>query len=207
MHFDNEITRDSFDRRLRHHRFFFSHKTARLELQDHIYCEFARLRLKHLRLGWSTLVLAMILTLILLASLETTVIGLLGSKLVMSTPSVDNPMSLATPIRSNAEYKRTMTMVTAAIPLAMAVTNPRATSAAHAVPEGVKPKDTTNLPLGENGYTDLGGLPMCRILNGMWQVSGSHGYQPLKEKAVAEMSHCAGYVTCRSHPEVCSRYR
>jgi hypothetical protein len=142
--------------------------------------------------------LAMILILILLASLETTVNGLLGSKLVMSTPSANSPMLSVTPIRSNAEFKRTMTMVTAAIPLAMAVTNPRAASAAPAVPEDVKPKDTSNLPLGENGYTDLGGLPMCRILNGMWQVSGSHGYQPLKEKAVAEMSHCAGNVTRRS---------
>ena len=39
---------------------------------------------------------------------------------------------------------------------------------------------------------------MCRILNGMWQVSGGHGFEPIKEKAVSEMSHCAGwwYVRC-----------
>lgn len=90
-------------------------------------------------------------------------------------------------------------MVTAAIPLAMAVTNPRAVSA---IPDdAIQSKASSGLPLGENGYTDLGGLPMCRILNGMWQVSGSHGYQPLKEKAVAEMSHCAGNFSRRHHLE------
>ena len=134
----------------------------------------------------------MIFTLILLASLETTVNGLLGSKLVMSTPSTNSPISSVTPVRSNAEFKRAMTVATAAIPLAMAITNPRAASASPVTPDVIEPKSTSSLPLGESGYTDLGGLPMCRILNGMWQVSGGHGYQPLKEKAVAEMSHCAG---------------
>lgn len=141
--------------------------------------------------------MAKIFTLILLASLETMVTGLIGSKLIMSTSSVNSPTSSVLPIRSNADFKRTMTMLTAAIPLAMAVTNPRAASATPAIPEDKEPKAMSNLPLGESGYTDLGGLPMCRILNGMWQVSGGHGYQPLKEKAVAEMSHCAGYLTLK----------
>ena len=38
---------------------------------------------------------------------------------------------------------------------------------------------------------DLAGMKMSRILNGMWQVSGAHGYDPNKEKAVAEMAHYA----------------
>ncbi len=32
---------------------------------------------------------------------------------------------------------------------------------------------------------------MSRILNGMWQVSGAHGFDPNKEKAVADMAHYA----------------
>ena len=41
-------------------------------------------------------------------------------------------------------------------------------------------------------YTTIGKddnqLPMCRVLTGMWQVSGLHGYEPNKEQAVAEMA-------------------
>jgi hypothetical protein len=43
-----------------------------------------------------------------------------------------------------------------------------------------------------NAFTDLGDMRMCRLLNGMWQVSGAHGYLPERDRAVAEMSHCAG---------------
>ena len=34
------------------------------------------------------------------------------------------------------------------------------------------------MPLGDSAYTDLAGVRMCRLLNGMWQVSGYHGYEP-----------------------------
>lgn len=53
------------------------------------------------------------------------------------------------------------------------------------------------LPLGRDAYTRVGNLRTCRLLNGMWQVSGAHGYEPVKEDVVAEMSHYAdeGYVT------------
>ena len=34
-------------------------------------------------------------------------------------------------------------------------------------------------------------MKVSRILNGMWQVSGAHGYDPNKEKAVAEMAYYA----------------
>jgi hypothetical protein len=45
-----------------------------------------------------------------------------------------------------------------------------------------------------DSVTSLGNLQMCRLLNGMWQVSGAHGYLPEKDRAVAEMSHCAGML-------------
>ncbi len=45
--------------------------------------------------------------------------------------------------------------------------------------------------LPEEAYTELGGMRSCRILNGMWQVSGAHGYSPVQEKVVAEMARCA----------------
>ena len=82
-------------------------------------------------------------------------------------------------------------MVAAAIPIALAVTNPRASLAVPKAPEVIIPAGLT-LPLGKDGYTELGNLNMCRILNGMWQVDGGHGFEPLKEKALSEMSHCAG---------------
>ena len=88
-------------------------------------------------------------------------------------------------------------MAAAAIPIALAVTNPRAALAVPKTPEVVIPPGDS-MPLGKDGYTDLGGLSMCRILNGMWQVSGGHGYEPLKEKALAEMSHCAGWLSFTS---------
>ena len=40
------------------------------------------------------------------------------------------------------------------------------------------------------------GLSLCRILNGMWQVSGTHGYID-SEKAIDEMIeyHDSGFTT------------
>lgn len=50
----------------------------------------------------------------------------------------------------------------------------------------------TSMALPEEAYTTIGDMSKsCRILNGMWQVSGAHGYTPVTEQAVAEMSHCA----------------
>ena len=58
---------------------------------------------------------------------------------------------------------------------------------------------TDPLSLPKNAYTTLGsdGMPMCRILNGMWQLSGGHGFEPQFNKALAEMNHCAdtGFTT------------
>jgi hypothetical protein len=35
---------------------------------------------------------------------------------------------------------------------------------------------------------------MSRLLTGMWQVSGAHGYEPEKNKAVSVMKKCAGII-------------
>ena len=54
------------------------------------------------------------------------------------------------------------------------------------------------MPLPPSAYTTLGdGMPMCRLLNGMWQLSGAHGFEPQFNKALAEMSHSAeeGFTT------------
>jgi aryl-alcohol dehydrogenase-like predicted oxidoreductase len=45
--------------------------------------------------------------------------------------------------------------------------------------------------LGEDAYVALGTTKTCRILNGMWQVSGAHGYEPKVDSAVSEMSRFA----------------
>lgn len=133
-----------------------------------------------------------LISLLLLISLKSSVTGLLSAKLSMSVSPP--PMSM-NPTPLNSEFKRTVSMMAAAIPLAIAVTNPRIASAKPEVEDVVKIMPGTNLPLGTDGYTELGGLSMCKILNGMWQVSGGHGYEPQKEKAVSEMAHCAGTIT------------
>ena len=46
-----------------------------------------------------------------------------------------------------------------------------------------------SMALPDEAYTDLGGMRSCKILNGMWQVSGAHGYNPEAAKVVAEMAH------------------
>jgi hypothetical protein len=47
-------------------------------------------------------------------------------------------------------------------------------------------------------YTIIGNsMPTCRLLNGMWQVSGAHGFEPNKEKAVSEMARYAGIRHCK----------
>ena len=46
-------------------------------------------------------------------------------------------------------------------------------------------------------YTSLGDLRMSRVLNGMWQVSGAHGFDPNRDDSVAAMTKCAsdGFTT------------
>jgi diketogulonate reductase-like aldo/keto reductase len=47
------------------------------------------------------------------------------------------------------------------------------------------------LPLGENAYSTLGTMPVCKLMNGMWQVSGAHGYAPVQDDAVNIMAKAA----------------
>lgn len=51
--------------------------------------------------------------------------------------------------------------------------------------------------LGVDAYGDLDGMRCCKLLNGMWQVSGAHGYNPERGAVVSDMSKCAseGYTT------------
>lgn len=99
---------------------------------------------------------------------------------------------------------------TSAVTLAAAaalVTNPREIQAAlggENLKSGSDAADksidstTSSMPLGKEGYTTLGdNMRMCRLLNGMWQVSGYHGYEPQKENVIADMSKCVdrGFTT------------
>ena len=50
-----------------------------------------------------------------------------------------------------------------------------------------------NLPDTSDHFTTIGNnMPVCRLLNGMWQVSGAHGFEPNKDKAVSDMARYAG---------------
>ena len=47
---------------------------------------------------------------------------------------------------------------------------------------------TPSMELPDEAYTTLGGdMKSCRILNGMWQLSGAHGYRPQTSPAVSDM--------------------
>ena len=131
---------------------------------------------------------ARLMLLIALAIVVTAPVSGLSMRLRMSA---ERGSGSSMPVLESTDFKRSLTMAAAAIPIALAVTNPRISLAAPAVKLDLPPPGLT-LPLGKEGYVDLGGLSMCRLLNGMWQVDGSHGYEPMKEKAVSEMSHCAG---------------
>lgn len=56
---------------------------------------------------------------------------------------------------------------------------------------------SAGMPLGKDAYSDLDGMRCCKLLNGMWQVSGAHGYQPERASVVGDMAKCAndGYTT------------
>lgn len=75
---------------------------------------------------------------------------------------------------------------------------PLATDAqsSHAAATAEKSTTATVAPpshvLSSNAYTTLGDLSMCRVLNGMWQVSGAHGYSPERSKVVYDMTKYAG---------------
>lgn len=91
------------------------------------------------------------------------------------------------PVRESTELKSSVVKFAAAAPLAAAlILKPTKAFATDAVANAAPSS------LGSDAYTDLGGMKMCKILTGMWQVSGAHGYEPQKQSAVAEMSHCAG---------------
>jgi len=50
---------------------------------------------------------------------------------------------------------------------------------------------------GESSYSTLGDMKICKLINGMWQVSGAHGYNPQSSDVVSSMSRYAnnGLVT------------
>lgn len=92
------------------------------------------------------------------------------------------------PTRDSTDLKSRIVKFAAVVPLAAAlVATPQKATAKDAVLES-----TTSAPLGNDAYTELGDMKMCKILTGMWQVSGAHGYEPQKQSAVAEMGNCAG---------------
>lgn len=47
---------------------------------------------------------------------------------------------------------------------------------------------SSEFALPDDAYTLLGGdMKSCKILNGMWQLSGGHGYRPQVGPAVSDM--------------------
>jgi hypothetical protein len=120
-----------------------------------------------------------------------------GVNCLISSPSsmkmsiVDKHASYpAIPIRDSIDLKSRIVKLAAVVPLAAAlVATPQKATAKDAILES-----TTSPSLGNDAYTELGNMKMCKILTGMWQVSGAHGYEPQKQSAVAEMGNCAGIL-------------
>lgn len=130
-----------------------------------------------------------------------------GVNCLISSPSpmkmsiIDRHASYpAIPIRDFIDLKSSVVKLAAVVPLAAAlVATPRKATAADAVTEL-----TATPSLGNDAYTELGNLKMCKILTGMWQVSGAHGYEPQKQSAVAEMGNCAGKRFITALPAICN---
>jgi aryl-alcohol dehydrogenase-like predicted oxidoreductase len=58
----------------------------------------------------------------------------------------------------------------------------------------VSPGNLDAIATSRNGdfeYSMLGDMKVCKIINGMWQVSGAHGYNPKPADVVGEMSRYA----------------
>lgn len=52
------------------------------------------------------------------------------------------------------------------------------------------------MSLPDDAYTDLAGMRMCRLLNGLWQLSGAHGHiDPDAAMAQMQAYHDAGFTT------------
>ncbi|MGF1507680.1 MAG: aldo/keto reductase [Anaerolineae bacterium] len=50
--------------------------------------------------------------------------------------------------------------------------------------------------LPDSAYTQLAGMPICRLVNGMWQLSGAHGsIDPQRALANMQDYHASGFVT------------
>ena len=127
----------------------------------------------------------------LLMTTNMSLVGSVSSRLKIKMNSTDQrsvqtAIVSAVPVLDSPDYKRYITKLAAVAPLAAAlVLTPKSSSAKDVVTD-------TKQTLTTDAYTDLGGLKMCKILTGMWQVSGAHGYEPQKQSAVSEMLHCAG---------------
>ena len=102
------------------------------------------------------------------------------------------------PISISSEFKNSFakSAMKAAVPVALVAGTSTVASAAES---GSSTSNNYGISksLGKDAYTTLGGMPMCRLLNGMWQLSGAHGFEPQFNKALAEMKHCAdeGFTT------------
>jgi aryl-alcohol dehydrogenase-like predicted oxidoreductase len=75
-----------------------------------------------------------------------------------------------------------------------------ALSNANAANAATLPESTIKSPVApvvDPRYSTLGSQKCCKILNGMWQVSGAHGFLPVQDEAVSKMSLCAdqGFTT------------
>ena len=90
------------------------------------------------------------------------------------------PSSMLSVAKGNSALANRAAIALAAGTMSAALAGPAAATAAAAslaLEKGSK-ASTGGMPLDETAYTDLGGVKMCRILNGMWQVSGYHGFEP-----------------------------
>jgi aryl-alcohol dehydrogenase-like predicted oxidoreductase len=103
--------------------------------------------------------------------------------------SIGNDHRAVIPFHSGSELKINIAKITAASVMPLVVALVLSPEKASSMTISDVKKSTSSF--GADAYTTLSGLPLCRIMTGMWQVSGAHGYDPQKDKAVSEMSHCA----------------
>jgi len=87
--------------------------------------------------------------------------------------------------------------------IAVGVAQVSAMSAASAANNIAEVGPRNNIPDTSDHFTTIGNnMPVCRLLNGMWQVSGAHGFEPNKDKAVSDMARYAGMYSSMSYDDV-----
>ena len=142
----------------------------------------------------------------------------INNRITYNSNSNDNANDNSNSIKTINDDVKDNIKITLTTPLLLGLGSLSSSLKSNADDRNYDKKDSVyNSPLPADAYTTLGNMNMCKIINGMWQVSGiititiiiviiiilifiiigAHGYQPNKELVVSSMSKHAdkGFTT------------